>query len=164
MEVEGTGRRSSRSSEQSLEAWVGLEDRMATKLAQLMRLLQHFNDVSNHDAQSENSDESPGEHESEIQDILRETASRVKAFKDAMTLEIYECRTQEAVEAFAKQHENEKRALQKELDSANSFKELLPVLTAALLLQREKQNEDRLKETQGSFAALNKHVQTLQRF
>lgn len=57
MEVEGTGRRSSRSSEQSLEAWAGLEDRMATKLAQLMRLLQHFNDVSNHDAQSENSDE-----------------------------------------------------------------------------------------------------------
>jgi hypothetical protein len=42
--------------------------------------------------------QSPGEHESEIQDILRETASRVKAFKDAMTLEIYECRTQEAVE------------------------------------------------------------------
>ncbi|CAN5972181.1 unnamed protein product [Sphagnum jensenii] len=163
MEVEGTGRRSSRSSEQSLEAWAGLEDRMATKLAQLMRLLQHFNDVSKHDAQSENSDESPGEHESEIQDILRETASRVKAFKDAMTLEIYECRTQEAVEALAKQHENEKRVLQKELDSANSFMELLPVLTAALLLQREKQNEDRLKETHGSFAALNKHVQTLQR-
>ncbi|CAK9228578.1 unnamed protein product, partial [Sphagnum troendelagicum] len=163
MEVEGTGRRSSRSSEQSLEAWAGLEDRMATKLAQLMRLLQHFNDVSKHDAQSENSDESPGEHESEIQDILRETASRVKAFKDAMTLEIYECRTQEAVEALAKQHENEKRALQKELDSANSFMELLPVLTAALLLQREKQNEDRLKETHGSLAALNKHMQTLQR-
>jgi hypothetical protein len=44
------------------------------------------------------------------------------------------------------------------------FMELLPVLTAALLLQREKQNEDRLKETHGSFAALNKHVQTLQRF
>ncbi|CAM6075840.1 unnamed protein product [Sphagnum tenellum] len=163
MEVEGTGRRSSRSSEQSLEAWAGLEDRMATKLAQLMRLLQHFNDVSKHDAQSENSDESPGEHESEIQDILRETASRVKAFKDAMTLEIYECRTQEAVEALAKQHENEKRALQKELDSANSSMELLPVLTAALLLQREKQNEDRLKETHGSLAALNKHMQTLQR-
>ncbi|CAM6109599.1 unnamed protein product [Calypogeia fissa] len=102
-----------------LLCWNKLEDKLAFKLSQLTRLLHHFSAYPP-EAESSlaNPEEVAAQHESEIHDILNETALRIKLFKSSLQVQAQDTRIQEAIEAMKTEHEAVQHVTRCELKKA----------------------------------------------
>ncbi|BBN03110.1 hypothetical protein MPTK1_2g20850 [Marchantia polymorpha subsp. ruderalis] len=131
---------------EALQDWNQLEDKLASKLAQLTKLLHHFSAFPP-EAPDANDDEIAGQHESEIHEILNETASRIRQFKTSLEIQIQDNRVQETIQAMASQYQVSREASEIELKGANRKAEQLEKDMKELEKALEDKNESFVRDS-----------------
>ncbi|OAE18250.1 hypothetical protein AXG93_723s1020 [Marchantia polymorpha subsp. ruderalis] len=152
---------------EALQDWNQLEDKLASKLAQLTKLLHHFSAFPP-EAPDANDDEGfteiistaiiifingvncwqiAGQHESEIHEILNETASRIRQFKTSLEIQIQDNRVQETIQAMASQYQVSREASEIELKGANRKAEQLEKDMKELEKALEDKNESFVRDS-----------------
>eukprot|EP00854_Cymbomonas_tetramitiformis_P021696 gene21696-26096_t len=82
------------------------QHRMSKKIAQLTKVIYHLNNKNeDHDFDLQELSE---QYESEIEQILRDAADKINAFKTQLEAQRDDSRTAEALKTLTKQHEEEK--------------------------------------------------------
>ncbi|KAL3698740.1 hypothetical protein R1sor_012816 [Riccia sorocarpa] len=104
---------------EALQDWNRLDEKLSSKLLQLTSLLHHFSAFPP-ESPEDNEEEIAGQHESEIHEILNETASRIRQFKTSLEYEILDNRLQETIEVMSSQYDELKKESEIELNTSKS--------------------------------------------
>ncbi|CAN0408523.1 unnamed protein product [Discosporangium mesarthrocarpum] len=85
-----------------------LHHKMSKKIAQLTKVIYHLN-TKNEDHQARAIDASPSNHKKEMQDILKDAATKIQSFKDQLASKKGHLNAQAQMEKLRQKHEKEKK-------------------------------------------------------